>query len=167
MLTATRNERRSRRWQRRSTTYYARADGRASFPEIARNFRRGIGPISANRYRIFRGYRPRLSISAGQITSRHTGSYGPKSGTGIVKAKANGAYRGRREDTDRNAGIAGMLRAGMSWSAIQPPPAVAAPRLPRSPSASSRSPTANPTTTLGLGRSVPVGFHKFITPQVC
>jgi DNA invertase Pin-like site-specific DNA recombinase len=38
---------------------------------------------------------------------------------GIAKAKAKGAYRGRQEDTDRNAGIAGMLRSGMSWSAIQ------------------------------------------------
>ena len=38
---------------------------------------------------------------------------------GIQKAKAAGAYRGRPEDTDRNAGIAGMLRSGMSWSAIQ------------------------------------------------
>jgi DNA invertase Pin-like site-specific DNA recombinase len=38
---------------------------------------------------------------------------------GIVKAKAVGAYRGRPEDTDRNAGIAGMLRSGMSWTAIQ------------------------------------------------
>ena len=38
---------------------------------------------------------------------------------GIAKAKAEGAYRGRREDVDRNAGIAGMLRSGMSWSAIQ------------------------------------------------
>jgi DNA invertase Pin-like site-specific DNA recombinase len=38
---------------------------------------------------------------------------------GIVKAKAAGAYRGRPEDTDRNAGIAGMLRSGMSWSSIQ------------------------------------------------
>lgn len=38
---------------------------------------------------------------------------------GIVKAKAAGAYRGRPEDADRNAGIAGMLRSGMSWSAIQ------------------------------------------------
>jgi DNA invertase Pin-like site-specific DNA recombinase len=38
---------------------------------------------------------------------------------GIAKAKADGSYRGRREDTDRNAGIAGMLRSGMSWSAIQ------------------------------------------------
>jgi DNA invertase Pin-like site-specific DNA recombinase len=38
---------------------------------------------------------------------------------GIFKAKAAGAYRGRREDTDRNAGIAGMLRSGMTWSAIQ------------------------------------------------
>jgi DNA invertase Pin-like site-specific DNA recombinase len=38
---------------------------------------------------------------------------------GIAKAKADGAYRGRPEDTERNAGIAGMLRSGMSWSAIQ------------------------------------------------
>ena len=38
---------------------------------------------------------------------------------GIAKAKAEGKYRGRPEDTDRNAGIAGMLRSGMSWFAIQ------------------------------------------------
>jgi DNA invertase Pin-like site-specific DNA recombinase len=38
---------------------------------------------------------------------------------GIAKAKAEGAYRGRPEDTDRNAGIAGMLRSGMSWTSIQ------------------------------------------------
>jgi DNA invertase Pin-like site-specific DNA recombinase len=38
---------------------------------------------------------------------------------GVAKAKAEGKYRGRPEDTDRNAGIAGMLRSGMSWSAIQ------------------------------------------------
>jgi DNA invertase Pin-like site-specific DNA recombinase len=38
---------------------------------------------------------------------------------GIVKAKAEGVYRGRPEDTARNEGIAGMLKAGMSWSEIQ------------------------------------------------
>jgi DNA invertase Pin-like site-specific DNA recombinase len=38
---------------------------------------------------------------------------------GIAKAKSEGAYRGRREDVDRNAGIAGMLRAKMSWTEIQ------------------------------------------------
>jgi DNA invertase Pin-like site-specific DNA recombinase len=38
---------------------------------------------------------------------------------GIAKAKSEGAYRGRPEDTDRNEGIAGMLRSGMSWTAIQ------------------------------------------------
>jgi DNA invertase Pin-like site-specific DNA recombinase len=38
---------------------------------------------------------------------------------GIKKAKAAGVYRGRPEDTARNEGIAGMLRSGMSWSAIQ------------------------------------------------
>jgi DNA invertase Pin-like site-specific DNA recombinase len=38
---------------------------------------------------------------------------------GIAKAKAEGAYRGRREDVGRNEGIAAMLRDGMSWSKIQ------------------------------------------------
>ncbi len=38
---------------------------------------------------------------------------------GIAKAKLAGAYRGRPEDTARHAGIASMLRAGSSWSAIQ------------------------------------------------
>jgi DNA invertase Pin-like site-specific DNA recombinase len=38
---------------------------------------------------------------------------------GGAKAKAAGAYRGRPEDTDRNAGIAAMLRSGLSWTAIQ------------------------------------------------
>jgi DNA invertase Pin-like site-specific DNA recombinase len=38
---------------------------------------------------------------------------------GVAKAKAAGAYRGRPEETDRNAGIAGMLCSGRSWSAIQ------------------------------------------------
>jgi DNA invertase Pin-like site-specific DNA recombinase len=38
---------------------------------------------------------------------------------GVAKAKAAGAYRGRPEDADRNAGIAGMLRSGRSWTAIQ------------------------------------------------
>jgi DNA invertase Pin-like site-specific DNA recombinase len=38
---------------------------------------------------------------------------------GITKAKREGKYRGRPEDTGRNEGIAGMLKTGMSWSAIQ------------------------------------------------
>jgi DNA invertase Pin-like site-specific DNA recombinase len=38
---------------------------------------------------------------------------------GIAKAKAAGTYRGRPEETARNEGTPGMLRAGMSWSAIQ------------------------------------------------
>jgi hypothetical protein len=38
---------------------------------------------------------------------------------GIARAKAAGLYRGRPEDTKRSAGIAAMLRDGMSWSAIQ------------------------------------------------
>ena len=38
---------------------------------------------------------------------------------GIAKAKADAIYRGRPENIARNTGIAGMLRAGMSWTAIQ------------------------------------------------
>lgn len=38
---------------------------------------------------------------------------------GQAKAKLEGKYRGRPEDVERNAGIGSMLKAGMSWSAIQ------------------------------------------------
>ena len=38
---------------------------------------------------------------------------------GITKAKAEGKFKGRPEDTKRNQGIADMLARGMSWSAIQ------------------------------------------------
>jgi DNA invertase Pin-like site-specific DNA recombinase len=38
---------------------------------------------------------------------------------GVIKAKADGRYRGRPEDAGRNAGIASMLRSGESWTSIQ------------------------------------------------
>ena len=38
---------------------------------------------------------------------------------GQAKAKALGLYKGRAEDVERNAGIASMLKAGQSRSAIQ------------------------------------------------
>ena len=38
---------------------------------------------------------------------------------GQAKAKVEGRYKGRQEDVERNAGIAGMLDAGQSWSTIQ------------------------------------------------
>ena len=38
---------------------------------------------------------------------------------GIVKAKAEGVYKGRREDAERNAAIVSMLSKGMKWSEIQ------------------------------------------------
>jgi DNA invertase Pin-like site-specific DNA recombinase len=38
---------------------------------------------------------------------------------GQARAKAEGLYRGRKEDKARNAGIAAMLKAGSSWSQIQ------------------------------------------------
>ncbi|MGO4440079.1 recombinase family protein [Rhizobium sp. RAF56] len=38
---------------------------------------------------------------------------------GQAKAKAEGRYRGRAEDTKRNASIATMLARGMSWTQVQ------------------------------------------------
>ncbi|ACA21127.1 Resolvase domain [Methylobacterium sp. 4-46] len=38
---------------------------------------------------------------------------------GQARARAEGRYRGRAEDTERNAGIAAMLTAGLTWSQIQ------------------------------------------------
>lgn len=38
---------------------------------------------------------------------------------GIAKAKTEGTYKGRREDTERNAAIMSMLAKGMKWSEIQ------------------------------------------------
>ncbi|KQT65841.1 MULTISPECIES: recombinase family protein [unclassified Aureimonas] len=38
---------------------------------------------------------------------------------GQERAKAAGGYKGRPEDTQRNAGIAAMLKGGSSWSAVQ------------------------------------------------
>lgn len=38
---------------------------------------------------------------------------------GQARAKAEGLYRGRQEDTKRNEGIAAMLKSGSPWSQIQ------------------------------------------------
>lgn len=38
---------------------------------------------------------------------------------GQAKAKAEGRYKGRPEDTKRNASIAAMLAKGMTWSQVQ------------------------------------------------
>jgi DNA invertase Pin-like site-specific DNA recombinase len=38
---------------------------------------------------------------------------------GQAKAKVEGRYKGRPEDTERNDGIARMIAAGQSWGAIQ------------------------------------------------
>lgn len=38
---------------------------------------------------------------------------------GILKAKADGLYRGRQENTERNAAIMELLREGKTWSQVQ------------------------------------------------
>ena len=45
--------------------------------------------------------------------------YDDRRAQGQAKAKAEGKYRGRPEDTKRNAGIACMLKANQSWGSIQ------------------------------------------------
>ena len=37
---------------------------------------------------------------------------------GIAKAKSAGAYRGRKEDTERNKAIIALLRKGVPWSTV-------------------------------------------------
>ncbi len=38
---------------------------------------------------------------------------------GIERARAAGKFRGRPEDAARNTRIAGLLRAGMSWTDVE------------------------------------------------
>ncbi|MDB5556066.1 MAG: hypothetical protein JWL86_6050 [Rhizobium sp.] len=38
---------------------------------------------------------------------------------GVEKAKANGEYKGRPEDTERNAAIMKLFASGQSWNSIQ------------------------------------------------
>ena len=38
---------------------------------------------------------------------------------GQARAKAEGLYKGRQENIDRNKGIASMLTGGASWSSVQ------------------------------------------------
>jgi hypothetical protein len=76
---------------------------------------------------------------------------------GQAKAKAAGLYEGRAEDVERNAGIASMIAAGASWSAIQLATAAAGQQSPRSRSGRSRPPgraarrPARPFAVLHLG----------------
>lgn len=38
---------------------------------------------------------------------------------GQARAKSEGRYKGRPEDTERNEGISRMISAGQSWTSIQ------------------------------------------------
>ena len=67
---------------------------------------------------------------------------------GILKAKANGKYRGRPESADPNAGIGAMLRGGASWS-IHPEGDGLQPRDGREDSAPERNGSGGVKTTRG------------------
>ena len=58
---------------------------------------------------------------------------------GVAKAKAQGLFKGRQEDTERNAGIASRSRPARRGAAYRPLPAAAVPPLPRSRAVEGRS----------------------------
>jgi DNA invertase Pin-like site-specific DNA recombinase len=68
------------------------------------------------------------------VARKHYDDRRRRQARGVAKAKAAGAYRGRPEDTARNAGIAGMLRSGCRGRPFKGRWAAAGQRSPRSPS---------------------------------
>jgi hypothetical protein len=73
---------------------------------------------------------------------------------GIAKAKSAATYRGRPEDTDRNAGIAGMLRSGMSWTEFKRRRAAAGRPSLRSASGRRKAPSAGDGAAFGSSLSL-------------
>jgi DNA invertase Pin-like site-specific DNA recombinase len=59
-----------------------------------------------------------LSVDFSELTV-HSSARRRRQAQGQAKAKADGKYKGRPEDTERNAGIASLLAEGRSWSFIQ------------------------------------------------
>src|SRR4249920_1171006 len=57
----------------------------------------------------------RLQIGQPDVIAQRLAS----TATECAQAKAEGRYKGRPEDTERNAGIASLLSEGRSWSFIQ------------------------------------------------
>jgi DNA invertase Pin-like site-specific DNA recombinase len=80
---------------------------------------------------------------------------------GQAKAKTEGRYKGRPEDTARNEGIARMLAAGQSWARFRPPRGAAARLSPRSPNARRwRRSCRYSTAIAGEGRALRPAFYR-------
>jgi len=59
------------------------------------------------------------SMYSRRSPARITSIGGARQAQGQERAKAEGRYKGRPEDTERNEGIARMIAAGQSWTSIQ------------------------------------------------
>jgi DNA invertase Pin-like site-specific DNA recombinase len=70
---------------------------------------------------------------------------------GISNAKAAGSYRGRPENTGRNAGIGHMLADGASWTAVQHATGCSRAPSPKSPAAPEH--LLSPLTAVGFAES--------------
>ncbi len=77
------------------------------------------GPADDFTGRMFRALSSMMLDMLAAIARKHYDDRRRRQAQGVAKAKAEGKYRGRPEDTGRNAGIASMLRDGSSWTAIQ------------------------------------------------
>jgi DNA invertase Pin-like site-specific DNA recombinase len=77
------------------------------------------GPADDFTGRMFRALNSMMLDMLAAIARKHYDDRRRRQAQGVAKAKAEGKYRGRPEDTGRNAGIASMLRDGSSWTAIQ------------------------------------------------
>jgi DNA invertase Pin-like site-specific DNA recombinase len=77
------------------------------------------GPADDFTGRMFRALNSMMLDMLAAIARKHYEDRRRRQAQGVAKAKAEGKYRGRPEDTGRNAGIASMLRDGSSWTAIQ------------------------------------------------
>src|SRR3984885_16333832 len=103
--------RRGRDFRRRPRRHYNR--------RVCRHTRGGRTTSDAGTARMFAALNAMMLDMLAAVARKDYEDRRRRQAQGVAKAKAAGAYRGRPEDTARNAGIAGMLRSGMSWTAIQ------------------------------------------------
>src|SRR4029079_17296735 len=77
-----------------------------------------MGSEDASTGRMFEAINGMLLDMLAAIARRDYDDRRRRQAQGIAKAKADGRYRGRPEDTERNAAIVAMLRSKQSWSTI-------------------------------------------------
>jgi DNA invertase Pin-like site-specific DNA recombinase len=100
------------------------------------------GPAADFTGRMFRALNSTMLDMLAAVARKHYDDRRRRQAQGVARVKAEVKYRGRPEDTGRNAGIASMLRDGSSWTAIQDAFGCSRATTPRSPSEPRRHRTA-------------------------